>query len=100
MRRKYILILTLILLIVGVSTFILFTKKNYKLPIYVTFQNTEYIAAHCVTPASPTIKKIGQTSEDIDVFLDEGVQDEKSQGILLKKDFGTYQCYIKNLWPK
>jgi len=95
------LILILILLIVGGSIFILFTKKNYQLPIYITFQNTEYIAAHCVTPASPTIKKIGQTNEGIDVFGEESYQnDNKGQGILLKKSFGTYQCYMKNLWPK
>ncbi|MDO8609707.1 MAG: hypothetical protein Q7R95_04110 [bacterium] len=99
--RRYILIIIIILLIVGGSIFILCLKKNYTLPIYITYQNTEYIAAHCITPKSLTIKKIGQTNDGIDVFGEEKIiNDKEGQGILLKNSFGAYQCYIKNLWPK
>jgi hypothetical protein len=92
MNKKYIFILLLVLLIVIGSLYVL----NTNLPLHLTFQNIQYVPAKCITSSSVTIKKIGQTSNGIDVFNDESIPDDKKgTGILIKRSDGNYQCYMK-----
>lgn len=97
MNKKYIPYLTIFLLIVIGSLYVLnINSNNTNFPSQITFQNIQYIPAKCITPPGVTIKKIGQTNDRIDVFNDENIPDDKKdKGILIKRNDGNYQCYMK-----